>query len=420
MNAYFEEMLKRLKLTVKQKEDAVTKYTNVSKLLHNEFYETDYNGSTKLLIGSYGKHTNIRPPEDNDLLFKIPESVYVQYEDSPGTLLQRIRNVLNETYTTTEEIHAWGKVVLIQFSDGTHNVELLPGFEIDGVFMIPNTEDGGSWESFDVRAEMQSIQDSNKLTNGITRKLIRIIKRWSKYTKTVTIKSYRIEELCVSFLSTYNLDGILWSVLVKDFFKWLGSVNDEDVTNNSTQINTAINRSTKAVQLNADGNTDDACKEWQKVFGKRTFPAASADLVKAFMLYLEQPSDKEMFIEDIVPVRINPATSISISAHFVGPKIPAHPFAAYIRGRSPVPKRQSIRFSAQITGVDNFDLKWKVRNFGDEAAIANGLRGEIKSGAGLILEENTLYEGMHYVECYVIKGGVCVARMIHWVPIGRV
>jgi len=123
MDAYFVEMLNRLKLTVKQKEDAVTKYTNVSKLLHNEFYETDYNGSTKLLIGSYGKHTNIRPPEDVDLLFKIPESIYVQYEDSPGALLQRIRNVLNKTYTTTEEIHAWGKVVLIQFSDGTHNVE---------------------------------------------------------------------------------------------------------------------------------------------------------------------------------------------------------------------------------------------------------------------------------------------------------
>jgi tRNA nucleotidyltransferase (CCA-adding enzyme) len=68
MDAHFIEMLRRLKLTKRQREDAKTKYTSVAKLLHNAFYNTEYNGSTKLLIGSYGKKTNIRPPGDVDLL----------------------------------------------------------------------------------------------------------------------------------------------------------------------------------------------------------------------------------------------------------------------------------------------------------------------------------------------------------------
>ena len=110
MDAHFEEMLKRLKLTKLQKKDARTKYTNVAKILHNEFYETDYTGATKLLIGSYGKRTNIRPPDDVDLLFKIPAEVYSQYEDSPGALLQRIRKAIGKHYTTTEKISAWGKI----------------------------------------------------------------------------------------------------------------------------------------------------------------------------------------------------------------------------------------------------------------------------------------------------------------------
>ena len=191
LDSHFESMLLRLKLTKKQREDAKTKYTTVSKLLHAEFYGTEYDGTTKLLIGSYGKYTNIRPPEDVDLLFKISAETYAQYQNNPGALLQRIRKVLSAHYTTTEKISAWGKVVLVKFPDGKHDIELLPGFDVDGIFMIPNTENGGSWDSFDVRTEMLAIRNSNDNT-GITRKLIRIIKRWSKFTSSVTIKSFKI------------------------------------------------------------------------------------------------------------------------------------------------------------------------------------------------------------------------------------
>ena len=419
MDAYFDEMLRRLKLTKRQKADAKTKYTNVAKILHAEFYDNEYDGSTKLLIGSYGKHTNIRPPEDVDLLFKITEEVYVQYENSPATLLQRIRKRLGETYTTTEEIHAWGKVVLVKFADGTHNIELLPAFDIEGVFMIPNTEGEGTWESFDVRTEMKAVKDSNTATGGVTRKLIKIIKRWSKHTTTVTIKSYRIEELAIAFLEQYDLTDMHWSSLVKDFFEWLANVQDDDVTANSSQIATALSRAVKAIAFEADDKTEDACGEWIKVFGKRVFPVANAVLEQVFELRATQPSDEEMFIEDEVPVKIDESVHATITADFVGASVPAHPFAAFIRGRSPLPKRKSIRFTASVTGTEGFSLKWKVRNFGAEAERANDLRGRIYNGEGMTRQEGTSYEGLHYVECYVIKDGVCIARSMQLVPIGK-
>ncbi|MBH1956125.1 hypothetical protein I8H84_00945 [Candidatus Saccharibacteria bacterium] len=419
MDAYFDEMLRRLKLTKAQKKDAVTKYTNVAKILHSEFYDSEYTGSTKLLIGSYGKRTNIRPPEDVDLLFKIPEEIYLKYEESPSALLQRIRNRLGKTYTTTEEIHAWGKVVLVKFTDGKHNIELLPAFDIEGVFMIPNTIGEGSWESFDVRTEMRAVQDSNMKTGGVTRKLIKFAKRWSKHAKTVTIKSYRIEELVIKFLDQYELDDMHWSGLVKDFFNWLGACQDDDVAANSKQIVTALSRATKAVDYEVNDRTEDACNEWRKVFGNRTFPAASATLERVFELRAAQKSDKEMFIEDMHPVRIDPSISLTVDADFVGTSAPAHPFAAFIRGHSLLPKRKGILFKAHVVGVDGYSLKWKVRNFGVEAERVGQLRGEIYDGTGMTRREGTLYEGIHYVECYVIKNGVCVAREMQLVPIGR-
>ncbi|MBM3209822.1 nucleotidyltransferase [Candidatus Saccharibacteria bacterium] len=412
-------MLRRLKLTKRQKDDAKAKYTRVAKTLHAEFYDNEYDGSTKLLIGSYGKRTNIRPPEDVDLLFKITEEMYLQYENSPSALLQRIRKVLGETYTTTEEIRAWGKVVLVKFADGTHNIELLPAFDIEGVFMIPNTEGDGSWESFDVRTEMKAVKDSNTATDGVTRKLIKILKRWSKYTKTVTIKSYRIEELVVSFLEQYDLADMQWSSLVRDFFGWLADEQDDDVTVNKSQIATALSRASKAVELESGGKTDDACNEWIKVFGKRVFPVASAMLEQAFELRAAQPSGEEMFIEDEVPVKIDDTVHVAVTADFVGPSAPAHPFAAFIRGRSPLPKRKSILFTASVSDIEGFTIKWKIRNFGVEAERAKDLRGKIYNGHGMTRQEGTSYEGLHCVECYVIKNGICVARTMQLVPIGR-
>jgi hypothetical protein len=48
---------------------------------------------------------------------------------------------------------------------------------------------------------------------------------------------------------------------------------------------------------------------------------------------------------------------------------------------------------------------------GEEAAKAGQLRGEIRVDAGgATKREQTLYRGSHYVECFIVKNGVCVAR----------
>ena len=54
-------------------------------------------------------------------------------------------------------------------------------------------------------------------------------------------------------------------------------------------------------------------------------------------------------------------------------------------------------------------IYWKVRNVGYEAIRRNCIRGQIKKGIDY-LNESTNFYGPHYVECYIIKDGICVAR----------
>lgn len=417
MDAHFIEMLRRLKLTQRQREDARTKYTSVAKLLHGAFYDTEYNGSTKLLIGSYGKKTNIRPPGDVDLLFKIPAETLAQYQDydgnGPAALLQKIRNILGDTFTTTEKISAWGKVVLVKFSDGTHSVELLPGYEADGVFIIPNSENGGSWDSFDARADLAVVADSNARTDGVTRPLIRIIKRWRKRNATMTIKAYEIEQFCARFLDENDYENKPWSELVASFFDWLANATEQD----TSFIATVRSRATKALEYEQQDKLAHACNEWRKVFGNRTFPAYNANLSKVYALAANDVSDQEEYIEDQYPVRIDPQHQVTVSATVTGKGFRSHPLQTFLGKYLRLPKQVDIVFQANNVPPDS-KLLWKIRNFGAAARAAGDLRGQIHDGIGLTRKESSKYLGTHYAECYVIQNGICVARAMQLVPIG--
>lgn len=86
-----------------------------------------------------------------------------------------------------------------------------------------------------------------------------------------------------------------------------------------------------------------------------------------------------------------------------------------VNSKDLLPKNTSIRFNA-ITNVERpFSVFWQVVNTGNDAAINNGLRGSIfpaKSAGkgGLQHNENTLYAGTHWIECFIVKDNVCVAR----------
>lgn len=85
-----------------------------------------------------------------------------------------------------------------------------------------------------------------------------------------------------------------------------------------------------------------------------------------------------------------------------------------IQDGNSLPKHYSLRFEAKTSIQRPYKVYWQVVNTGDEARVVNCLRGEfynsiIEKGKR-IRKESTLYTGMHWVECFIVKDGICVAR----------
>jgi hypothetical protein len=84
-----------------------------------------------------------------------------------------------------------------------------------------------------------------------------------------------------------------------------------------------------------------------------------------------------------------------------------------------LPRNRELLFSCKTNTPAPYDVLWKIRNVGAEAERRNMLRGKIEKSnhPNHRRKEHTNFWGPHFVECYVIKNGICVARARIDVPI---
>jgi hypothetical protein len=67
-----------------------------------------------------------------------------------------------------------------------------------------------------------------------------------------------------------------------------------------------------------------------------------------------------------------------------------------------------------------YSIIWKVRNVGSTAESKDCIRGQLIRSDKDTQNEHTNFFGPHFVECYLIKNGVCGARDRIDVPIGNI
>lgn len=279
----FEALLANLTLKSDQRSDGITKHTGVRNCLNSHYYNLNSDYANSMLVGSWGKNTEVRPPRDIDVMFILPDSVYWRFQDRQGNrqsqLLQEVKGALVSKYSRTD-IRGDGPVVLIPFS--TYNVELVPSFKTTtGQYIIPITTNGGSYKNFDPDAEISKITTADSATNGNTRALVRMMKRWQEYCN-VPIKSFYLELNAIDFLSSwqYRTNGATYyDWMVRDFLNYLISKANSFVFVPGTfetlwlgndwksRAETAYSRATKACQYEADKMPISAGEEWQKLFG---------------------------------------------------------------------------------------------------------------------------------------------------------
>lgn len=129
-------------------------------------------------------------------------------------------------------------------------------------------------------------------------------------------------------------------------------------------------------------------------------------------------TDTEQYIEELYPVKLSYYCKVScnVSGNGWRPK-PLAEFLSMLGNY--LPHNFEIRCTMDYTNCPKpYKTFWKVKNVGPEAERRNQLRGQIVEKGNTIVEHSNFY-GNHYIECYIVKDDVCVAKERINVPIGR-
>lgn len=412
----------------------LTSADEIAKKLNKKYY--DLNGETSehmYIVGSVGRNTSIKGVSDLDLLFDLPNEVYKKFdgygEDSNGqsALLQEVKKILIERYPKTK-ISGDGQVIAIEFTNYT--VELVPGFkQSDDSFKYPDTHDGGTWKTTNPLPEIEESQKMEDDTNSNFIYICNMLRAWKNHIG-FKFGGLLIDSLVYKFLNENedykNIEFDEYFVMTKDLFKYLKELNQEQsywyaLGSNQKVYNCDngkfIKKAKKAYDKIAEynGTESDVNTKLQEIFGTE-FPLDEV-IVKNFS---ETFNRTEQFITELFSVDIQ--YNLRINCEVTQDGFRPHILRDMLKNHLILLRDKSLKF--MIEGYDiptdiysKCDIYWKVRNVGSEAIRLNQIRGQIKRTNSNAQYEHTLFKGAHYVECYIVYNGICIARDRIDVPI---
>ncbi|NKE10670.1 MULTISPECIES: nucleotide-binding domain-containing protein [Kocuria] len=396
----------------------------IAKALNKDFREKDGCSDYKLMVGSFGRHTAIKGVSDLDMIYILPPGIREAYagDSGPRRMLERVRDDLKARYPSTD-IRVDQCVVRVQFAANAFKFDVQPAFDnADGSFSYPDTK-SESWKTTKPRDEIQATRECNLRTSTNMRHLARMARAW-KNANGVVMGGLLIDTLVYRFFEqTLEFDAVgtgSFDRMARDFFEFLknepekgyylalGSHQRVDVKAKfQPKAKKAYNRCVEAME--AEG-TSSANATWREVFGASVPLTKSASDARSF-------KNTEEFIEDRYPVDISDTVSIDCDVTQDGWR-PMKLREMLCTGTL-LKADKRLCFTVVACSVPQpYTVKWKVLSRGSEAERRNNIRGQIvDSTASGVRTERSDFRGEHIVECYIVKGGIVVARDRIDVPI---
>lgn len=427
----FTEFLANVKISDEKAEDISYRYGRITKSLNQEFRDTDSKTANSLQVGSYGRYTGINGISDLDMLFIMPASKWDDYNKPCGqsNLLQDTKAAISKTYSSSD-IKVDRCVVTVNFADA--HIDVQPVFEIvDQDYKYPDTYENGTWKITKPRKEMDAMVEFADNKNRNLRRLCKMARAW-KNKHGVCMSGLLIDTLAYNFLkSTKDYDNksfAYYDEMCRDFFKYLDDQpNDQKEygalgSKQRVKVKKSFKRkATRAYDLaiEAIDATTDKKKhnKWRDIFGK-DFPKYANEENEAKAIN-ESYRNAEEFIESNYPVDIRFDLKIDCDVKQSGFREGS--LRDFLFRKIKLMPNKSLRFYIERIDVPPpYKVKWKVTNRGEQAIKRNCLRGQIIDDQGSEeRREGTNFKGSHFVECYIIKNNLVVARDIIDVPISE-
>lgn len=419
----FDGILENLK--VDNKTAIAARRDEIAKSLNKEFRALAGSTDYTRMAGSFGRGTAIRGISDLDMLYILPASIRDDYksESGPARILARIRKAVLTRYSSTD-IKVDKCVTVVQFKN--FKFEIQPVFENnDQSFDYPDTY-AKNWKTTKPRREITAIRTADDHTRGNLRNLCKIARAW-KNAHGVAIGGLLIDTLAYNFFrSTANYNAATtekYDRMVRDFFKFLSEEEDHEhygALGSGQRVKVkkrfqgkakrAYERCLDAIDTEGKSTMD---KNWKAIFGKPAPSSKTVEHAREVYSYV----NTEEFIEDAYPIDVRYDLIIDCRVTQNGFR-PAS-LRTMLREQKPLRSHKSLDFSIETCDApEPYFVKWKVLNRGAEAERRDEIRGQIiapnrRRGR----HEDTQFRGNHYVECYIVKDGVVVARDRIVVPI---
>ena len=427
----FKEYLTNIKISDEKAEDISYRYGRITKSLNQEFRDTDSKTANSLQVGSYGRYTGINGISDLDMIFILPASKWDVYNKAGGQtkLLQDTKSAISNTYSSSD-IKVDRCVVTVNFTDA--HIDVQPVFEIDDQdYRYPDTYGDGTWKTTKPRKEMDAMVEFEDNKNKNLRRLCKMARAW-KNKHGVYMGGLLIDTLAYNFLKSTDVYDVKsfasYDEMCRDFFKYLYDQPKDQKeygalgSKQRVKVKKSFKRKAKKaydLAIEAIDGTSDRIKhnKWRDIFGN-DFPKYVNEENDAKAIN-ESYRNTEEFIESYYPVDIRYDLKIDCDIKQSGFREGS--LREYLLKKIRLLPNKSLRFYIERIDVPPpYEVKWKVTNRGEQAIRRDCLRGQILDDLGnRERKESTNFKGSHFVECYIIKNNVVVARDIIDVPISE-
>ena len=398
--------------------------------------------------GSWAHRMIIKPVRAND---EFDADLLLYLKEQPGWLPRDYIEQLcaafrgSSTYRSMAELKT--RCVRIDYA-GDFHVDVVPYLERPQRHWITNRSqppDKGRFEASNPEGFTEWIDERQRVTNGTFIKVVRLVKYLRDFKDTFTCKSIILTTLLGNEINEIEASNYpakyadvstalvtLLGKLATSLPLTMPAVMDpagtgdnftdryKDEWNYANFRDRIITYADKIKSAFDETDSEASIALWRDVFGDEYQPGSLAKVASLAPLSAGVVWSGESFI-DKPPynhrIQLSPQWKIRVDGRCTGFRSEQastgkgfRQFNLAPQGNR-VPKNRSLRFDATVTGPSGYELFWKVRNGGQEAAGARQLRGEITPDEGYKRRtETTLYKGTHYVECFVVADGRVVAR----------
>ena len=412
---------------------------------YNSEHKTTYKIIETSVQGSVAMSTVVQN-EDND--YDIDVAVVFDKDELGDKGAKATRNIVADALKRkTKQFNADPEVktscVRVKYEDGYHIDFAVYRRSWDDNNNCWKYEHAGSdWQERDLNGLSEWFETQNNAVSGKLRKIVRLSKMFCNSRDSwKNMPSGLLQTVLCNEKLQHSYDRIdeLFYYTMYEIVARLESEtsvqapvdNGRDLTPRKSDIKKMINWKNRlksnledlAVLFKYDCSHDEAVQAWSGFFNHEYWNEQISES-KNYAITTIRKSDvtsnieTEEFIEEIFNTGMS--CSVDIRCTVSGNGFRPMPLQSFLSiQRRYLPHNLELRCSAYTSTVQKpYEVYWKVKNVGPEARRRRMVRGQIRKRGDTITEHTDFY-GNHYIECYIIKEGICLARKRIDVPISR-